>query len=216
MNSDLDVSHSPPRAAIARLVAAMMVADRRLATAEIDEASRLDHIGLGPLSPIVRDELQRATRIPIDVGDACTALSGTGPALIGTVLSVLAHIAASDGAVDDDERRMFATIANRLGARMAEIQDYLESDESGDVETTTAGAPLRSAVRADDRADTLRALGLGSTAGPAEVDAAYLRLVEQYDPAKVAPLGADFVVLVVRKLAALSDLYEAARHAAKG
>jgi DnaJ-domain-containing protein 1 len=218
MDSHLDASRSTPRAAIARLVAAMMVADRRLATAEIDEASRLDHIGLGPLSPIVRDELQRATRMPIDVGDACTALAGTGPALIGTVLSVLADLAASDGAVDDDERRMFATIANRLGARRAEIEDYLESDEpSGDVETTApGGAPLRSAVRGDDRADTLRALGLGSTASPAEVDAAYLRLVEQYDPAKVAPLGADFVVLAVRKLAALSDLYEVARHAAKG
>src|SRR6185369_3565774 len=97
-------SHSTLRHAIARLVAAMMVADRRLSTDEIDEAARLDHIGLGPLSPLVQEELQRAMRMPIEVGDACAALSGSGPALIGTVLSALAGVAASDGAIDDDER----------------------------------------------------------------------------------------------------------------
>jgi hypothetical protein len=218
MDSHLDLSRPTPRVAIARLVAAMMVADRRLTTEEIDEARRLDHIGLGPLSPIVNDELQRATRRPIDVGDACRALSGTGSGLIGTVLSVLADVAASDGAVDDDERRMFATIANRLGARMAEIQDYLEPAEPrGAVETAApAAAAGRGVVQGDDGAETLRAFGLGTTASPADVDAAYLRLVEQYDPVKVAPLGADFVVLAVRKLAALTELYEVARRSAKG
>ncbi|HXJ33443.1 MAG TPA: TerB family tellurite resistance protein [Candidatus Eisenbacteria bacterium] len=206
------------RHAIARLVAAMMVADRRLATEEIHEATRLDQIGLGPLSPLVAEELQRATRMPVDVGEACRALSGTGPALIGTVLSVLAGVAASDGAVDDDERRVFTAIAERLGAGMREIRDYLgPSEPTGDTGTAaTAAATRRAVARDDEGASALRALGLGTASNATDVDAAYLRLVEQFDPTKVAPLGADFVVLAVHKLAALTELYGAARRAANG
>jgi DnaJ-domain-containing protein 1 len=203
------------RHAIARLVAAMMVADRRLSMQEIDAAARLDYIGLGPLSPLVREELQRATRMPIDVGDACTALRGTGAALIGTVLAALAGIAASDGAAGDDERRVFAAIATRLGARTVELPDYLEGQESRSAPASAAApAVARRAAAADDGANALRVLGLGTAANPAEVDAAYLRLVEEYDPMKVAPLGADFVALAIRKLAALTELYATARDAA--
>jgi hypothetical protein len=64
----------------------------------------------------------------------------------------------------------------------------------------------RAARGSDEGANSRRALGLGANANPAEVDAAYLRLVEQYDPANVAQLGADFVVLAVQKLAALTEL----------
>ena len=204
------------RHAIARLLAAMMVADRRLTTAEIDAARRLDYIGLGPLSPLVDEELQRATRMPIDIGDACAALSGTGPALIGTVLAALARVAASDGSVDDLERGTFGAIATRLGARMVDIRDYLEEHEPRSGTGTIAAAPAvaRRAAVPDDAANALRALGLGATANSAEVDAAYLRRVEQYDPMKVAPLGPDFVALAVRKLAALTELYATARDAA--
>lgn len=209
-------SHSL-RHAIARLVAAMMIADRRLSIAEIDEAARLDHIGLGPLSPLVGEELQRATRMPIDVDDACRALAGTGPALLGTVLSVLAGVAASDGTVDDDERRTFAAIARRLGVGTCEIGDFLESEQRPVIEPRDA-APTGTGggVGGGDRVLALEALGLGATATPAEVDAAYLRLVERYDPAKVAALGAEFVVLVVEKLADLTSLYRVARHASDG
>jgi DnaJ-domain-containing protein 1 len=214
MQTEADPSH-PLRGAIARLVAAMMLADRRLSNDEIDEATRLDRIGLGPLSPLVQGEIQRATRMPIDLDDACRALSGTGPALVGTVLSVLAGVAASDGAIDDDERRVFAAIARRLGVGVHDVHDYVEPDEALR-EVPPAVAAAGSPAPGDDVAGALRALGLGPTANRAEVDAAYLRLVEQYDPVKVARLGPEFVVLAVQKLAALSRLYETARRTTKG
>ena len=214
MDPNANPGHSTLRPAISRLVAAMMVADRRLAMEEIDAGNRLDRIGLGPLSPLVREELQRATRMPIDLDEACGALRGAGPALIGTVLAALAGVAASDGTIDDDERRVFGAIASRLGAETSRIADHV-GDARGDgiAPAPPAGPGARVAAAADDGATALRALGLGAAANPAEVDAAYLRLVAQYDPAKVAPLGADFVVLAVRKLAALTELYQVARNA---
>jgi hypothetical protein len=218
MGMDTNGSPTPAalRPAIARLVAAMMVADRRLATAEIDTADRLDRFGLGPLSGHVREELERATRMPIELEQPCAVLRGSGPALIGTVLAILADVAASDGGIDDDERRVFGVIAGRLGAGMTDIADYLDGEAHGD--GVAAPRPEASVARTspavDEGAGALRALGLGAAANPAEIDAAYLRLVERYDPAKVAPLGADFAALAVRKLAALTELYEVARDAA--
>jgi DnaJ-domain-containing protein 1 len=205
---------STVRRAIARLVAAMMVADRRLATGELDEATRLDGIGLGPLGPLVQEELERATRMPIDLDTACAPLRGTGPALTGTVLSVLADVAESDGAIDDDEARVFAAIAGRLGAGSRDIRDFVAAE--GPAPETPPAVPSSAAalVANGDATHALRAFGLGADATRAEIDAAYLALVERYDPAKVVPLGAEFVVLAVQKLAALTSLYEIACDAA--
>jgi DnaJ-domain-containing protein 1 len=216
MDPNPNPGRSTLRPAISRLVAAMMVADRRVAMEEIDAGNRLDRIGLGPLSPLVGEELQRATRMPIDLDEPCAALHAAGPALIGTVLAALAGVAASDGVIDDDERRVFGAIASRLGAETSRIADHVGDDARGDgvAPAPPAEPGARTPAAADDGANALRALGLGAAANPAEVDAAYLRLVAQYDPAKVAQLGADFVVLAVRKLAALTELYEVARDAA--
>ena len=207
MNTNESPTHAALRPAIARLVAAMMVADRRLAMAEIDAADRLDRFGLGPLSGLVREEIERAMRMPIELEQPCALVRSSGPALVGTVLSILADVAASDGGIDEDERRVFGAIAGRLGAGTTEIADHLAGETRG------AGAP-RPAPALDGTSGALRALDLGAAANRAEIDAAYLRLVERYDPAKVAPLGADFAALAVRKLAALTELYEVARDAA--
>jgi DnaJ-domain-containing protein 1 len=59
-----------------------------------------------------------------------------------------------------------------------------------------------------DRARTL--LGVGPTATRQEVDAAYLRLVAFYDPAKVMDLGPEFVVLSVRRLGQATTAYQIA------
>jgi hypothetical protein len=214
---DTNPAPSPTlRPAISRLVAAMMVADRRLTMEEIDAGNRLDRIGLGPLSPLVHEELQRATRMPIDLDEPCAALRGAGSAVIGTVLAALAGVAISDGTIDDDESRVFGAIAARLGAGTRGIADHVGDDVRGDgvAPAPPAGPGVRTSVASDDRAKALGALGLGAAANPAEVDAAYLRLVAHYDPARVVALGADFVVLAVRKLAALTELYEVARDAA--
>lgn len=217
MSTDLDPNRSMLRRAMARLIAAMMIADRRISADELDEASRLDHLGLGALSSFVREEIDHATRMPIDVTQACSTLSGMGPALVDMVLSVLAHVAASDGAVDDAERRLFATVASALGVGAREITARSGSSERNDgIEPSRPVAARARAIRGDDRANAFRTLGLAAAASAADVDRAYLRLVEDYDPAKVAPLGADFAVLAVRRLEALSDAYEVARDAARG
>jgi hypothetical protein len=201
---------SPQRRAIAQLVTAMIVADRRVTTGEVDVATRLDRIGLGPLGTIVREDLRRATTMPIDIDGACSRLAGAGATLIGTVLSVLAEVAASDGAIDADESRVFDAVAHRLGTRMRDVRDWIEDGAGAAAEAVAAGT----AERWDDPALALRALGLPESASRADIDAAFVRLVEQYDPAKIAPLGAEFVALAIRKLAVLRDQYETARRAA--
>jgi DnaJ-domain-containing protein 1 len=54
-------------------------------------------------------------------------------------------------------------------------------------------------------------LGVETGASRERLEAAYLGLVERYDPAKVIPLGADFVVLAVSKLAEITAAFERAR-----
>ena len=54
----------------------------------------------------------------------------------------------------------------------------------------------------------LALLGLDASARRADLDEAYRRLVERYDPSKVIELGADFAALAVRKLGELTDAYE--------
>jgi DnaJ-domain-containing protein 1 len=57
-----------------------------------------------------------------------------------------------------------------------------------------------------DRARSL--LGVGPHATRDEIDAAYLRLVAFYDPAKVMDLGPEFVVLAVRRLGQATTAYQ--------
>lgn len=56
-------------------------------------------------------------------------------------------------------------------------------------------------------------LGVGPHATREEVDAAYLRLVSFYDPAKVMDLGPEFVVLSVRRLGQATTAYQIAVNA---
>jgi len=203
----IDTSHSDTTSlhrTIARLVVAMLVADDRLSSQEVDGIPRLDRAGFGPLCETVKEEIQRAARIPIDLRATCDALGGTGSALVGAVLSLLARIAAGDGTIEADEAQVFGTIASRLGAKSADIRDYLESRPSAP--PVSAGR----AAAASKRGAALAALGLAPDATRAALDAAYLRLAARYDPARMAALGAEFVVLTVRRLAHLADLYEEA------
>jgi hypothetical protein len=56
-------------------------------------------------------------------------------------------------------------------------------------------------------------LGVGPHATREDVDAAYLRLVSFYDPAKVMDLGPEFVVLSVRRLGQATTAYQIAVNA---
>ena len=61
-----------------------------------------------------------------------------------------------------------------------------------------------------------RVLGIDADASRAHLDAAYLGLVERYNPANVALLGAEFAALAVRKLAAVTAAFETVLNAKLG
>ncbi len=201
-----------------------MVADGRVAPAELDVVTRLDRAGLGPLSWRVRRELDRATRGPLDIDAACATVRGAGVTLVGAVLTMLARIAAAGRRVGEPEQKLFAAVAERLGVEPEAARRHVEPlwprrSEAGD------DRPERHPVRFaepepgprvfDGAAAALQQLGLGRDASSADVDAAYLRLVDRYDPGRLAPLGADFVTLAVRELASLTEAYERARSAVR-
>lgn len=76
-----------------------------------------------------------------------------------------------------------------------------------------APAALHVRERPADGLDVDRArdlLGVGPHATREDVDAAYLRLVAFYDPAKVLDLGPEFVVLAVRRLGQATTAYQIA------
>jgi uncharacterized tellurite resistance protein B-like protein len=190
------------RHAVARLVAAVMVADGRLAPAEIDAAARLDRAGFGPLIPLVNVELERATRGPLEIGPACAELRASGPAVAGSVVSLLSRVAASDGTVAAAEEELLTGIASLLGADVGDLPAAPSRDRR-DGAVSGAGHPL-----GRDSAEALALLGLHAGATAEDATTAYLQLVERYDPLKVAPLGVEFVVLAVRRLADVTAAYE--------
>jgi hypothetical protein len=51
-------------------------------------------------------------------------------------------------------------------------------------------------------------LGIGQCVDRRTLDAAYLALVERYDPGKVIPFGPEFVALAVRRLSDITAAYE--------
>ena len=53
-----------------------------------------------------------------------------------------------------------------------------------------------------------RVLGIDATTSRAHLDAAYLGLIERYNPARVADLGAEFAALAARKLAEVTAAFE--------
>jgi uncharacterized tellurite resistance protein B-like protein len=105
-----------PRRLIARLAAAVMVADGRVTAAECDALERLDTLGLGPLSRLAGEEIERATHEPIDVPAACKGLaSAISPQAAAVILAALAEIAASDLSVSPAELNTINTVATLLG-----------------------------------------------------------------------------------------------------
>jgi DnaJ-domain-containing protein 1 len=58
-----------------------------------------------------------------------------------------------------------------------------------------------------------RVLGIDAGASRARLEAAYLQLVERYNPAKVEDLGTEFTSLAVRKLAEVTAAFETVREA---
>jgi DnaJ-domain-containing protein 1 len=204
-------SQDDPRRAIARLAVAVVIADGRVGADEIIALDELDLLGLGQLSLTAHEEMARAVVEPVDVAGTCARLAGLGPNTSAIIFTVLAHLAASDGSVSDGERRVLDAIAHGLGVPPADAGRILRA-------ATAAGAapPAEPSMPSEPRARSAHAcrlLGIEPDASADGLAAAYLAAVERYDPATVAALGPEFVVLAVRKLVELTDAFEEARAA---
>jgi DnaJ-domain-containing protein 1 len=197
---------------IARLAVAVMLADGRMTTAEVAALGGLDALGLGPLGTVAREEIERAVREPIDVRATCAALPRLDGNAAALLLDALAQVAASDRLLAPRERDVFETIARHLGVGPAGAAHVLARAVAGASEgERDAAGPHPDAPAADPALrGALRVLGLEPGAGRARIEAAFLDLVQRYDPAKVADLGPEFAALAVRRLAKIADAYETA------
>ena len=243
-----------PRSIVARLAVAVMAADGRITASEMEVVSHLDSLGLGDLSDPVREQIQIATREPIDPVAVCGALTPLSREAAATIVAALAEIALADRVLTRRESQVLFLIARALGLDDGETEHLVrgsvaahDAQVRGDADEPAArpaaaapptAAPPTAAPRppappraperpaaprppeslhvrerpADgldlDRARTL--LGVGPKASREDVDAAYLRLVSFYDPAKVIDLGPEFVVLSVRRLGQATTAYQIA------
>jgi tellurite resistance protein len=219
-----------PRRMIVRLAVAVMAADGRITPNEIAGLERLEERGLGPLRSLVGSEIERAARMPIDLAETCRVLETGTPQARALAFAAAAEIAAADG-IDDGERRLLVAIAPMLGVPDDVVADVLRT-ATEEPRHVPPAPPASAARRAEDappprmasasggaespcaRARAL--LGVAPDASAADIDAAYRRVVERYDPAGVFELGPEFAVLAVRRLAAATAAYELARSGAEG
>jgi DnaJ-domain-containing protein 1 len=208
-----------PRRLLARLAAAVITADGRITTGELEALARLDNLGLGRLSGLVEEETRRSVEWPVDYGATCALLRERLPDAAPVIVAALAELAAADGELSEAELKLLGDAAARLGLAPAETHHILAS-VFGPSEPVAARAPEPSPepqpqpaaprVVRPDLARALGVLGLHAPAGRADLDASYRRLVERYDPARVIELGPDFVALAVRKLGEVTDAYQLA------
>jgi len=223
-----------PRRLIARLAVAVMVADGQITPSEYEALERLDGLGLGPLSDLAEDEIRNATRQPIDLRATCEGLAQATPEAAAVIMSVLAEIAASDRSVSRAELETLHTVAKLLGlngsdaahilsAVMSEYGATLCGDDSvrsGDLPPSRPervsvirngdgeAAATAPATEHAELQHAYRVLGIDAATSRAHLDAAYLGLVERYNPVKVAGLGAEFAALAVRKLVEATAAFE--------
>jgi DnaJ-domain-containing protein 1 len=233
------------RRLITRLAVAVMAADGRITQSELDALSSLDRLGLGRLSSLAREEIERAVEIPIDVRETCTHLASLSPEAGTVILVALASIASSDRVMAPEEGAMLRTIARLLGLDPTVARQILASATAvcsgapGEVAVDDV-PPARPAARAEAgaaaperlapssappgtseavppvgaaRAWANEVLGIEDGATLAQVNAAYLRLVEHYNPAKITDLGPEFARLAVHRLADVTAAYEAVMEA---
>jgi uncharacterized tellurite resistance protein B-like protein len=192
---------------IARLAVAVIAADRRIAPPEMASLERLDRIGFGAPSGIVREEIERAVREPVDVAATCAALPRLGEDAATLVLTTLAELVTSDRVVALRERDVFRTIAGHLGIGAAAATRILEAAISPN--GVREAVPPPHVV--PDKHPAFRMLGLEPGASRSRIETTYLQFVQRYDPLRMAEeLGPALAALAVRRLATITDAYETA------
>ncbi|MBY0279489.1 TerB family tellurite resistance protein, partial [Candidatus Binatia bacterium] len=104
-----------PQAIIARLAVAVMAADGRITTTEMEALSHLEGLGLGDLTEPVREQLQIAMREPIDPVEVSAELTPLSREAAATIVAALAEIALADRILSRRESQMLFVIARALG-----------------------------------------------------------------------------------------------------
>jgi DnaJ-domain-containing protein 1 len=215
-----------PRRLIARLAVAVMASDRRIGPSELaaleglgehelPALAQLDRLGLGALSEIVYEEIRRAETEPIDIPAVCTALRRVVPRAASVVVAALTELAMSDGTLATGETEALTEVARGLGLSVAEARYVVASvlaarPPAGAQEVRIGSAEPPTTASHLELDQARRVLGIDVDAGSDEIDAAYRRLVDRYNPAKVVELGCDFAALAVRTLAGITDAYDTA------
>ena len=205
-----------PRRLIVRLAVAVAAADGRLSGDEMRALERLDKAGFGPLSSLALEEIERGAHAPMDVRATCAGLRSLGAQASALLFTALADIAESDG-LSQPELRLLRTIAVLLEVPPAHATGILArlleaptpEEPRAPVESAPSPTPPRPAREGAALARARALLGIGPRTDKRALDAAYLTLVERYDPARVIAFGPEFVVLAVRRLSDVTAAYEA-------
>ena len=180
----------------ARLAVAVMTGDGVVDVPELEALAHLDYLGFGRISNLVREEMQRALREPIDLEETCArfhaALPHSGPA----VLAALAAISASNLAVPMKELWALRTIS-----RLLAVPD--------DVADQAFSPALEIVEAAEHRARSSKVAPTTHRERLEQLVEAYRRVIERFDPEKVRVLGPEFVALAVRQLSRASAEFEA-------
>ena len=224
-----------PRRMIVRLAVAVMAADGRITLSEIAAANELDKIGLGPLSTLASEEIDRAATEPIDIAATCAVLSEVSSQGGRIIVAILAGIAAADGVVSAREREVIRQIAAHLGLSPDAADEALAlSATSIPQAPTIAPAPALASEPENGLPESARGLerptspavsqsvtqayailGLRPGATGKDVEIAYRAALERYDPKKGIDLGPEFAVLAVRKLTQATAAFEVALDASR-
>ena len=178
---------------IVRLAVAVMRSDGSIDVPELKALRHLDDLGLGRISPIALEEIERATREPIDRHAVCDRLKVLAPQAGPVILATLATIAASDRSVPNAELWELRHISRALGVP----DDVADEAFSPALECVRGREPSRPI---EPRREVRRE----------EIVAAYRRAIQRYNPEKVIHLGPEYAVLAVRRLARATEAFESA------
>ena len=189
------MSMEEPRRVIARLAVAIMAADGRITTSEMDTVSHLDGLGLGDLAGPVREEIEAATRHPIDPTEACAQLPSLPREAAATIVAALAEIALADKVLSRRESHVLVLIARALGLADEETEEIVRASlaahggrVSGEADSPpsphapaevepsppSAAAPEGVTDETSRLAWAQHMLGIGADAAREQVDEAYL------------------------------------------
>ncbi len=227
------------RRIIADLVVAVITADGKVTRSEMETVARLRGLGLGDLTPFVSESLERAAREPLDPEKSADELGAPGGDAGAIIVSAMAEVAAADGILAGAEVDVIRVVARRLGLTDTDCDRVIQATIAGHgaratrdlsehakprAQATASGAapqPSRPAAPPSPQpaATTPRhstasehaahVLGVSAGCSRQDLQAAYRRAVELYDPLRVVDLGPEFAVLAVRRLQVATDAFEA-------